>query len=429
MPERKEGFSKRTYHKGRDWLSSLGPGVITGASDDDPSGIATYSQVGAQSGFGLLWSVIFSFPMMVAIQLVSAEIGRVTGSGIAGNMKKYYPRWVMISLIFLMLGANIINIGADIGSMGEAAKLVIGGNALFYAVILTLLSVLLQIFIPYKRYVFILKWLCLVLFAYVAVVFSIHVPWAEALKNSVIPNLSFDTGYLTMVIAVLGTTISPYLFFWQASQEVEDEEGNPDEHALLDSPEQAPMQFARIKKDTIIGMAFSNMIAFFIMLSTAVTLHMHGKTDIATATDAAEALRPIAGEWTFMLFALGIIGTGMLALPVLAGSAAFAVSEMYGLPMGLEKKPREAKKFYGILFSVTLGGMLLIFIGVNPIKALYWAAVINGIVAVPIMILMMLMATNTKVMGSFTLHRRTKWMGWISTAVMFAAAAGLLLTL
>jgi Mn2+/Fe2+ NRAMP family transporter len=232
-----------------------------------------------------------------------------------------------------------------------------------------------------------------------------------------------------MLIAVLGTTISPYLFFWQASEEVEEEEDNPDEHPLIDSPEEAPKQFARIKKDTIIGMAFSNLIAFFIMLSTAVTLHMHGKTDIATATDAAEALRPIAGEWTFMLFALGIIGTGMLALPVLAGSAAFAVSEMYGLPMGLEKKPSEAKKFYGILFSVTIGGMLLIFIGFNPIKALYWAAVINGIVAVPIMILMMLMATNKKVMGNFTLHSGTKWMGWISTAVMFAAAAGLLLTL
>lgn len=367
--------------------------------------------------------------MMVAIQLVSAEIGRVTGAGIAGNMKKYYPKWIMVSLVFLMLCANMINIGADIAAMGEATKLILGGNALIYAVLLTLLSVLVQIFIPYRRYVSVLKWLCIVLFAYVAVVFSINVPWAEALKSAVIPSLTLSPAYLSMLIAVLGTTISPYLFFWQASEEVEDEEDNPEEHPLKTSPEEAPKQFARIRKDTIIGMAFSNLIAFFIMLSTAVTLHMHGKTDIETAAQAAEALRPIAGEFSFLFFALGIIGTGLLALPVLAGSAAYAVSEMFGIPMGLDKKPSEAKRFYGILFSVTIAGMLLIFIGFNPIKALYWAAVINGIVAVPIMVLMMVMASNKKVMGQFTLPPLTKSLGWISTAVMFAAAVGLFLTL
>lgn len=403
--------------------------MITGASDDDPSGIATYSQAGAQTGFGLLWTIVLSFPLMVAIQLVSAKIGRVTGIGIAGNMKKYYPRWIMVSLIFLMLGANIINIGADIAAMGEAANLVIGGNAIVYSIILTIIGILLQVFIPYSRYVFFLKWLCLVLFAYVAVVFSVHVPWAEAIKNSFLPTITFNTAYLTTIIAVFGTTISPYLFFWQASEEVEDEEVDPDTHPLLTSPEQAPFQIARIKKDTFIGMAFSNLIAFFIILSTAVTLHMHGKTDIETAAQAAEALRPIAGEFTFLLFAIGIIGTGLLALPVLAGSAAYAISEMFGLPMGLQKRARDAKRFYGLIAGITLAGMLLIFIGVNPIKALFWAAVINGIVAVPIMILMMFMGSNKDVMGDFTLTPKTKIFGWIATAVMFLAAAGLLFTL
>ncbi|MFI5264161.1 MAG: NRAMP family divalent metal transporter, partial [Candidatus Kapaibacterium sp.] len=302
--------SRSSLTKTRDLFRSLGPGLITGASDDDPSGIATYSQAGAQSGFSILWVVIFSFPMMVAIQLVSAQIGRVTGTGIAGNMKKYYPKWIMISLIFLMLAANIINIGADIAAMGEAANLVVGGNAILYSIILTVIGILLQVFVPYSRYVFYLKWLCLVLFAYVAVVFSVHVPWVEAIKNSFLPTISFDSGYFTLIIAVLGTTISPYLFFWQASEEVEDEEDNPLMHPLLEAPEEAPKQLARIRIDTVVGMAFSNLIAFFIILSTAVTLHMHGKTDIQTAAQAAEALRPLAGEWTFLLFAIGIIGTG-----------------------------------------------------------------------------------------------------------------------
>jgi NRAMP (natural resistance-associated macrophage protein)-like metal ion transporter len=422
-------FTNKFSLKTRSWFGSLGPGLITGASDDDPSGIATYSQAGAQTGFGLLWTIVLSFPLMVAIQLVSAKIGRVTGIGIAGNMKKYYPKWIMVSLIFLMLGANIINIGADIAAMGEAANLVIGGNAILYSIILTVIGILLQVFIPYSRYVFFLKWLCLVLFAYVAVVFSVHVPWVEAIKNSFLPTITFNTAYLTTIIAVLGTTISPYLFFWQASEEVEDEEDDPDTHSLISSPEEAPKQLARIKKDTFIGMAFSNLIAFFIILSTAVTLHMHGKTDIDTAAQAAEALRPIAGEFTFLLFAIGIIGTGLLALPVLAGSAAYAISEMFGLPMGLQKRARDAKRFYGLIAGITLAGMLLIFIGVNPIKALFWAAVINGIVAVPIMILMMFMGSNKKVMGDFTLTRKTKIFGWIATGVMFLAAAGLLFTL
>ncbi len=425
----KKESPKKTSTGIRAWFSSLGPGIITGASDDDPSGIATYSQVGAQAGFGMLWSLVLIFPMTVAIQLVSAQIGRVTGVGITGNMRKHYPKAIMFVLVGLMVCANVINIGADISAMGEAANLVLGGNMVVFAIILTVISVALQIIIPYSRYVSILKWLCLVLFTYVAVVFSVHVPWAEAIKNMFIPTIVLDSAHISMFIAILGTTISPYLFFWQASEEVEDEEDNPKERPLKVAPSQAPKQLARIRKDTLFGMAFSHLIAVFIMLSTAVTLNMHGKTDIQTASQAAEALRPIAGDLTFLLFAMGIIGTGLLALPVLAGSAAYAICEMFGLPMGLDKKPAEAKKFYGIIAGVTMLGMTLIFIGINPVKALYLAAIINGVVAVPVMILLMMMGANKKVMGSFTISPSTKIIGWIATLVMFIAAVGLFMTL
>jgi Mn2+/Fe2+ NRAMP family transporter len=285
------------------------------------------------------------------------------------------------------------------------------------------------VFIPYTKYVSYLKWLCFVLFTYVAVVFSVHVSWGETLKHFFLPHIEFTASYLTLVIAIFGTTISPYLFFWQASEEVEEEEVDPNAHPLKSSPEEAPKQLSRIKKDTITGMAFSNMIAFFIMLSAAVTLHASGKTDIETAAQAAEALRPLAGDMTFALFALGIIGTGLLALPVLAGSAAYAISEMFSLPMGLEKKPHEAKYFYGLIAGITLAGMMLIFIGVNPIKALYGAAVINGITAVPIMILIMFMGSNKKVMGRFTLSTPLRWIGWLATGIMLLSGIGLLLTL
>ncbi|MDP4219967.1 MAG: Nramp family divalent metal transporter [Bacteroidota bacterium] len=421
--------SKTLFQKAKGWFTILGPGIITGAADDDPSGIATYSQAGAQSGYGLLWSIVFSYPMMVAIQIVSAQIGRTTGKGLAANMKMHFPKWITISIVFLMLAANIINIGADISAMGEAVQLVIGDHSILYAIALAIIGILLQVFIPYDRYVSYLKWLCVVLFAYVAVVFSVHVPWAEALAGTIIPSITWNSTYITTIIAVLGTTISPYLFFWQASEEAEEEEDNPRQHPLNESPEQAPKQLSRIRRDTIIGMGFSNLIAFFIMLSTAVTLHSKGVTDINTAAQAAEALRPIAGEFTFLLFAIGIIGTGLLALPVLAGSAAYAVAEVFSLPMSLEKKPKDAKGFYGLIAGITIAGMLLIFIGVNPIKALYWSAVINGIVAVPIMIIMMVMAHNKSIMGKFTISRRLSIAGWISTAIMFAAGLGLLLTL
>lgn len=427
--EENEGLSRRSYNKGRNWIRSLGPGLITGASDDDPSGIATYSQAGAQTGFQTLWVMLFAYPMMATIQLVSAEIGRVTGSGLAGNMKKYYSRWIMGTIVSLMVMANIVNIGADIAAMGEAVHLVSGGHAVIFSIVLTLLSLILQIFIPYRRYVFFLKWLTLVLFSYVAVIFCINVPWLEVIKHLVIPTFGSDKTFFLAMIALLGTTISPYLFFWQASEEVEEEEGNPDEQPLLESPEQAVGAFARIKTDTLIGIGFSNAVAIFIIISAAVTLHNSGNTNIQSAAQAAEALRPIAGEFAFILFAIGIIGTGMLALPVLAGSAAYAIGEVFSLTIGLEKKPRQAKGFYSLIAGITLAGMLLIFIGVNPIQALYWAAVVNGIVAVPIMLIMMLMASNKKVMGQFTLKPITKIIGWASTIIMLGAATGLFLTL
>jgi len=300
--EENVGLSRRSYNRGRDWIKSLGPGLITGASDDDPSGIATYSQAGAQTGFQTLWVMLFAYPMMATIQLVSAEIGRVTGAGLAGNMKKYYPKWIMGSVVMLMVMANIVNIGADISAMGEAVHLVSGGHAVIFSIILTVLSLGLQILIPYRKYVSFLKWLTLVLFSYVGVIFCIHIDWLDVLKHLVIPTFGTDKTFFLAMIALLGTTISPYLFFWQASEEVEEEEDNPDESPLLIAPEQAIGAFARIKTDTLVGIGFSNAVAIFIIISAAVTLHNTGNTDIESAAQAAEALRPIAGDFAFFLW-------------------------------------------------------------------------------------------------------------------------------
>jgi NRAMP (natural resistance-associated macrophage protein)-like metal ion transporter len=412
----------------RNFLKTLGPGLITGASDDDPSGIATYSQVGAQFGFSILWTMLFSYPLMAAIQEVSARVGRVTGSGIAGNMRRHYPRWLMFPIISLLLIANTLNLGADISAMGAALQLLIGGHPAIYAAVFALGSLLLQIFIPYTRYASILKWLCLSLFAYVGIIFAIHVPWGEALRGLVMPNISFKGEYLTALIAILGTTISPYLFFWQASAEVEDVRNAPDEKPLKRAPEQAPAQLARIRLDTYLGMGVSNLIAFFIMLTAAATLHVHGKTHIETAAQAAEALRPVAGRFAFLLFGAGIIGTGLLTVPVLAGSAAYAISEALRWRTGLERKPREAVGFYGVLSAATLLGLGLTFTSLDPIRALFWSAVINGVVAAPVMVMMMLMAANRKVMGEFVLTGWLRVMGWAATGVMTAAALGLFAT-
>jgi NRAMP (natural resistance-associated macrophage protein)-like metal ion transporter len=408
-------------------MQIMGPGLITGASDDDPSGIATYSQAGAQFGYAMGWTLLFSYPLMVAIQQISAEIGRVTGKGIAGNLRGSVPRSLLYGLVGLLLVANTINLGADLGAMGAALKLLIGGPMLIYIVLFGIVSVLLEVFARYSRYVSILKWLSLSLFAYVATVLVVQVSWRDVLFG-LVPHITLDGKYITMVVAILGTTISPYLFFWQANVEVEDEQENPVSHPLKDAPEQAPMEMERIRLDTYIGMGISNLVALFIIVATAATLHAHGMTDIQTSSQAAEALRPIAGKFAFAVFALGIIGTGMLALPVLAGSAAYAVGEVFEWPVGLARQPLLAKAFYGTIAGATFVGGLLNFTPLDPIKALFWSAVVNGVVAVPVMIAIMLMAAKPAVMGQFVLPIRLKVMGWLATIVMAAATVGMFAT-
>jgi NRAMP (natural resistance-associated macrophage protein)-like metal ion transporter len=407
------------------WLNKLGPGLITGAADDDPSGIATYSQAGAQFGLSMLWTVWLTYPLMVGIQVVSAKIGRVSGMGLSANMRRHYPAWLLYTIVGLLLIANTINIAADISAMASALELMIGGPTHWYATGFGVISLLLQVFIPYRRYVRILKWLTLALLAYVATIFVVHIPWAQVLINTLLPHLSWEPAYITTVVAVFGTTISPYLFFWQASQEVEDQEADPEETALKDAPDRASANFRRIKIDTYIGMAFSNMVAFFIILTTAVTLHLHGMTDIQTSAQAASALRPIAGEFAFWLFSAGIIGTGMLAIPVLAGSAAYAMAGAFDWRNSLELKPEAAKGFYGIIAISTLIGVGLCFTPIDPIKALFWSAVINGVISVPIMIVMMLMAAHPDIMGEFVISFRLKVLGWLCTAVMAIAVCAM----
>ena len=416
-------------HKHRSFLKVLGPGLITGVSDDDPSGIATYSQAGAQFGLGLIWTMLFSYPLMSAVQEISAHIGRVTGRGLAANMKDHYSPLLLYPVVLLLVIANVLNLGADIGAMGEALHLLLGGSALLYCVLFVLVSLLLQIFVPYTRYVFWLKWLCLSLFAYVATVFTVNVSWLQALHALVAPHLSFDAAALKMFVAILGTTISPYLFFWQASQEAEEVTDDPQAHALNLSPVGATAEFRRIKWDTYIGMGVSNIIAVFIMITTAVSLHTAGITQIDTAAQAAEALRPFAGRACFLLFSLGIIGTGLLAVPVLAGSTAYAIGEALGWPIGLEKKPLAAKAFYGCLGAATIIGLALNLIHFDPIKALIWSAVINGVAAVPIIVVMLFMASNYRVMSRLVISGKLKAVGWLTAVVMATAAVGMLLTM
>ena len=410
-------------------LQVMGPGLITGASDDDPSGIATYSQTGAQYGYALGWTLIFSWPLMCAIQEISARVGRVTGRGIAGNLKQHYPAPVLYTLIALLLVANVINLGADLGAMGAGLKLVIGGPQMLYVALFGVVSALLQVFARYSRYVSVLKWLTLSLFAYLAVVLVVHVPWGQVGRGLVLPAVQFNTAYLTVVVAVLGTTISPYLFFWQAEEEVEETKEKPGAVPLNRAPSQAKAEFKRIRVDTYIGMALSNVVALSIMITTAATLHAHGVTNIQTSAQAAEALRPIAGPFAFVIFALGIVGTGLLAVPVLAGSAAFAVGEAFGWHVGLARKANRAKAFYGAIVAAVAIGVVMNFTPIDPIKALFWSAVINGVVAVPVMILLMHLSTHKAAMGEFRLPKLLSFMGWAATAVMALAAVGMFATM
>jgi NRAMP (natural resistance-associated macrophage protein)-like metal ion transporter len=403
-------------------VKSLGPGLITGAADDDPSGIATYSQAGAQFGYSMLWTLLFTYPLMVGIQTVSARLGFITGKGLAANVKAVFPRPVLYGIVGLLLVANTINIAADIAAMGEALRLLLGGYAHVYSVCFGLLCLILQVYLPYENYVRYLKWLTLALLSYVAVIFTVHIHWGSVIRELVLPRLVLDHNTITMIVAVFGTTISPYLFFWQAAQEMEDlraiNERNGGGAGLPHTSDVARRQMRRIRWDTYVGMGFSNLIAFFIILSTAATLHAAGVTDIQTSAQAAEALRPLGGSAVFLLFSLGIIGTGMLAVPVLAGSAAYAVSESFDWQSGMNRKLPEAWGFYGIIGIATIGGVALTFTRLDPVRALVWSAEINGIIAVPIMAIMMLLASRPDVMGDFVIRPRLRRLGWAATAVM-----------
>ena len=410
----------------RGWLRQLGPGLITGAADDDPSGIATYSQAGAQFGYQLGWTLVLTYPLMVGIQLISARMGRVTGHGLADNIRRNFPRPVLYAIVAMLLVANTINVAADIAAMGEALRLVIGGQAHVHAILFGGICLVLQVFLSYRQYVSYLKWLTLALLAYVAVVFAIHIPLQEVVLGIFWPKVTFSAEMVTVIVAVFGTTISPYLFFWQAAQEVEEVKADPQANALKVDPAGARQQLRRIKIDTFVGMGFSNLIALFIIISTAATLHASGVTNIQTSAQAAEALRPIAGEFTFLLFSLGIIGTGLLAVPVLAGSAAYAVTETFEWKAGLDLKLWEAREFYAIVALATVGGVALNFTKIDPIRALFWSAVINGVIAVPIMVVMMLLAANPAVMGTFTMRRRLSVLGWLATVTMGAAVLAML---
>jgi NRAMP (natural resistance-associated macrophage protein)-like metal ion transporter len=419
--------SPQTNRKLR-WLRKFGPGLITGASDDDPSGIATYSQAGAQLGFSPSWVMLLAYPLMAAIQEISARIGRTSGAGLAANIHRHHPRWVAESVVAALGVANIINIGADLGAMGDAVRLLVGGPVLLYTLTFGVLCAAVQILMPYARYVAILKWLALSLLGYFATLAMVDVSWGKVLHGLLVPTFTTDARFWSTLVAVLGTTISPYLFFWQSSQEVEEIAAVPKRAALIDKPRQADPALERIRVDTYIGMAFSNLVGLAIIITTAATLHPAGITNIETATQAAASLRPLAGQFAAGLFALGIISTGLLAVPILSGSLAYAIAETRGWPLGLARLPRSAKAFYATIAVATLGGALLNFSPINPIKALYWSAVVNGLVAVPVMTIMMLLSNDQRVMGKFGVGSGLRSLGWFATLVMAGAAIAMILT-
>jgi NRAMP (natural resistance-associated macrophage protein)-like metal ion transporter len=407
----------------------LGPGLITGASDDDPSGIATYSQAGAQFGYALSWTMLFTFPLMAAIQMISARIGRTTGHGIAGVLRMHYPQWLLTSVVLLLLVANVINLGADIGAMASATALLLPAPIWLYVLLFAAICISLQLFLQYSRYVAVLKWLSAVLLAYVFSAVMAGPDWGTLLHSIATPNLAWNKDYLVALVAIFGTTISPYLFFWQAAEEVEDINAYPRRTELIHAPRQGKAALARIELDTIIGMAFSNLIALAIIVTAAATLAAHGITDVQTSAQAAAALEPIAGRAAYVVFTLGIVGTGLLAVPVLAGSSAYAIGEARQWPTGLGRRPKEAQAFYATLVIATLVGMLINFTPIDPIRALYWSAVLNGVVAVPVMVIMMLLASRHDIMGRFAVKGWLRGLGWAATAVMAAVVAAMFATM
>jgi NRAMP (natural resistance-associated macrophage protein)-like metal ion transporter len=416
----------RSRVHGAPLLEKLGPGIITGAADDDPSGIATYSQGGAQFGYGLLWTMLLTFPLMVSIQMLSALVGRVTGKGLACNMAEVLPRPVVMGLLALLFIANTINVGADLAAMGEAAHMVLGLNQHGFTLFFAALSLGLQLFIPYRRYARFLTVLTFSLFAYVALMFLLPLDW-PAIGAGIIglhPNLTEKAA--VTIVAIFGTTISPYLFFWQSAQEVEEVAQVKEEKPLLEAPRQAPEAISRIRIDTIAGMAMSNLIALAIMIATAATLHSHGITRIDSAAQAASALKPIAGNFAFALFAIGIIGTGLLAIPVLAGSTGYAISEAAGWTGSLDKMPWQARGFYSVIGAAVILGLGIDWSPIDPIEALYWSAVLNGVIAVPMMAALMVVASSRRKMGQFRAGWVLGGLGWLTTAVMAAATLTML---
>jgi NRAMP (natural resistance-associated macrophage protein)-like metal ion transporter len=409
-------------------LKTLGPGLVTGASDDDPSGIGTYSQVGAQFGQGLLWTMLVSYPLMAAIQEISARIGRVTGCGIAANLRKSYPKPLLYAVLTAVSVANVFNLGADIGAMGGALRLLVPVNTTILILALGATSVVAVLCVPYSTYVKYLKWLTLSLFSYVGVVFFVHLSWSDVTRATFLPRLEFSKEYLTALVAVLGTTISPYLFFWQASQEVEEVNNHRGEEPLKRAPIQAEQQLGRIHLDTYLGMALSNIVAFFIILTAGSTLHVNGVVQISSSAQAAKALEPMAGRFASALFACGIVGTGLLAVPVLAASAAYGIGEARRWATSLEQTPKQAARFYAAIALASLLGLSLNFLHIDPVKALFWAAVLNGLVAAPLMAVIMMMASSHKVMGEFVIPTYLRYAGWLATAVMFCVGAGVLVT-
>ena len=403
----------------------IGPGVISGAADDDPSGIGTYSQAGAQLGFSISWTMLLTYPLMAAIQEISARVGRTTGKGIASNFREHYPAWLLYILVALLFGANVVNIAADLAAMGDALKLLVGGPGLVYVIVFGVVCASAQIFTDYENYARVLKWSCLVLFLYVFALLTVKVPWGEALKGLLVPTITWSSDYFTTLVAIAGTTLSPYLFFWQAAQEAEDVRVVPERKPLIRWRWQAPQALARIRADTAMGMGFSNVIAIAIIMMTAATLHAHGVTTVQSSGQAAQALEPIAGRFAYIFFTVGILGTGLLAVPVLAGASAYGVAEAAGWRVGLARQPSEAAAFYATLAVAMLIGIGINFTPINPISALYWSAVINGIVAVPIMILLMLMTMRRRVMGEFTIGVGLKTLGWGATLAMVGSVAGM----
>jgi NRAMP (natural resistance-associated macrophage protein)-like metal ion transporter len=406
----------------------LGPGFVTGAADDDPSGIATYSQTGAQFGYGQLWLALFTFPFMTLIQEMCGRIGAVTGQGLAGVIGRHYSKPVLYGAVSLLLVANTINIGANLGAMASSARLLYGLPFGAWLLIITALTLILQVFVSYRTYARYLKWLALTLLAYVVTAFVVQQDWAAILAATVIPTIVFSKAFLLNIVAILGTTISPYLFFWQASEEVEEAIAHRRlTIRFLRPPKVDRALLHRMRVDTISGMFFSNIVMFFIIATAASTLHSAGITEIQTADQAAEALRPLAGDLTYLLFAAGIIGTGLLAVPVLAGSASYALSETFGWKEGLYRKFRQAHGFYGVITVATLVGLLVNFSGVPPFQMLYYTAVINGLCAPPLLFLILKISSNQKIMRGYTTHPVPRTLGWLLTGIMGLGGALLLL--